>query len=353
MELHLLKRNQRINHFKSSPLPYIIFQKIVEDSYNETYRPLDAALLDLCKLHCDPKKTGNLADYYKKKFEEFYVIWINTTDWQNMSTCSIYAYLYYRYSQSEELINKISQSIEQSGILDNMVNLGKYPRMVGFSLGLILNGPPEEILSKLYIDYQNLNYEKKVFILYYFFGRKLSGKNIQMNYNIKEFANNMISDQSLDFKIRMPALLFIDNSEVYFNQAISSFVNDKFYELAFGAVGYSIEDFDYIADLSIENIVKFLIISKSLGWDSINYVGKEEEKEFQKFLTHTRKGHICISWGEFAIDIFITATTFSFIVYLILSRSFWAIFGVIFGPIYKLLTSLVKKYNAGRDEKND
>ncbi len=267
MKIHNLTKKPAPDHFESPPQLYIIFKKIVESTDPAVYHPLDIALLNLCKLHCNIENGVDTGNYYKNKFNEHYEIWQNSGDWQNMCICSIYAYLYYKYCRDNDLINRISKSIKDSHILEAMINLGRYPRLVGFSLGLISNAFSDYDLQKLLSP--NANTEKKVFVLYYYFGKKISNADMQINKEIQELAENVIIENTLDFNIRMPALVFYRNPNKYFDKVVSEFVSPVFYELAFGTANYTGDKFNFISDLYVENIVKYLLISKILGWDII------------------------------------------------------------------------------------
>ncbi|MGC8981941.1 MAG: hypothetical protein ACP5JU_03270 [Minisyncoccia bacterium] len=262
-----------------------------------------------------------------------------------MCTCSIYAYLYYKNTQEGKLIDKISETIEENRILDTMIEVGKYPRLVGFSLGLISKGFSKEYLNKVLFN-ENSDTEKKVFILYYYFGRKISDDNMQVDEKIRELAENIITENSLDFNIRLPALIFCNDPNKYFDKMVSEFVNPKFYELAFGIIAYSEDNFNIISDLYVENVVKYLLISKILRWNNVIYLSKEKEKKFEYFLIIEKKGYLIISKLGFIL-ILLTVFTATIAVITIKFDTFISyICGMIAGllfTLYAIVDNKIKK----------
>ena len=213
---------------------------------------------------------------------------------------SILSYIAYRYNPSnKEYLDKSIKAMKENnyffGISDGVHVY--YPDYVGMVLGLlsnILKNDKEykvfydEITEKLgklkcYSDNEN------IFLINYCFGLvidnfisnngtvsnndELKDKAKSDCEDIQNRATHVLSNGGIDTKLKIPALIFAENPENYYNEILKDLVQPQFYHFMY--VGrYNFEEPPEL-NVSLKYIVQFLFTWKLLSWDKLVQVPPE------------------------------------------------------------------------------
>ncbi|MGC8622187.1 MAG: hypothetical protein ACP5U0_09760 [Caldisphaera sp.] len=288
---------------------------------------------------------------------------------------SILSYIAYRYNPSnKEYLDKSIKAMKENnyffGISDGVHVY--YPDYVGMVLGLLSNILKnneeykvfyDEITEKLGKLKYNSNDNINIFLINYCFGLVIDNfisNNGAVSYNnelkdkaksdcedIQNRATLVLSNNGIDTKLKIPALIFAESPENYYNEILKDLVQPQFYHFMY--VGrYNFEELPEL-NVSLKYIVQFLFTWKLLSWDKLEQVPPEliriakDLKRYKNPKVLEKTGYY-ILLGSF-ISAMSVIVLFLYYIYLSPQINLWdkAAASVVIGIITAIITKISNK----------
>jgi hypothetical protein len=184
---------------------------------------------------------------------------------------AIYSFIIHKYNNESEILDEARNFFIKMGCYLNVYgHSGRIlPKQLGFVLGLLTTSNSDDIYSTVI---ENANHDlinEQIFILNYYIGLKINHIEFD-DSDAKRKGTMLINSTMVSALEKIPAFIFVEKPETYFNDIVKAFTNPDFYYNLFNIhLDWNNSDFSSFQPISIVN---FLMVSRMLGWDKLELV---------------------------------------------------------------------------------
>ena len=250
--------------------PYTVFDQIISSYKDSDLLGLDQAYVYFYLYKF--KKQGNvIMRSVKAKFQHVEEA-ININQSLDLAAeYAIYSFIISEYNNEFEILDKARSYFSKNRYYLNVYgHSGRIlPKHLGFVLGLLTTSTSDDIYNTVIGNVNHDLINEQIFILNYYIGLKIN--QIKFDYNDAQRRGTMLINSNMVSALeKIPALIFVEKPELYFNEVIKAFTNPDFYYNLFNIhLEWNSSDFSSFQPISIVN---FLMVSNMLGWDKLELV---------------------------------------------------------------------------------
>ena len=184
---------------------------------------------------------------------------------------AIYSFIISKYDNESEILDEARNFFSKSRYYLNVYgHSGRIlPKQLGFVLGLLTTSNSDYIYNTVIENANHDSINEQIFILNYYIGLKINQTEFD-DGDAKRRGTMLINSTMISALEKIPAFVFVEKPESYFNDIIKAFTNPDFYYNLFNIhLDWNSSDFSTLQPISIVN---FLIVSRMLGWDKLELV---------------------------------------------------------------------------------
>ncbi|MFG1391173.1 hypothetical protein [Acidiplasma aeolicum] len=184
---------------------------------------------------------------------------------------AIYSFIISRYNNKFEILDEARNFFGKNGYYLNVCGHSGIilPKQLGFVLGLLTISNNDDIYNNVIKNANHESIDEEIFILNYYLALKINQIEFDED-DAKRKAAMLISSTRVSALEKIPALIFVEKPEEYFNEVVKAFTNPSFYYNLFNIhIDWNSSDFSSLQPISIVN---FLMVSRMLGWDKLELV---------------------------------------------------------------------------------